>query len=179
MSRPFSMTLRLTCVLLFEHCYPADMHGRYSVDVALTDEDRQRRQHFAAYLTKAMQAASYVRPNGDLDVPSLQRMSGVPDSILRRWLQGVGDPSLENLRKVAPALGLPKRNLFVASGLVFADEVGLDDEPEPPQAPPTAEERILADDILSDADKEALIHTLQALRGRRKNPEEPRRQKRA
>lgn len=155
------------------------MHGRYSVGVALTDEDRRRRQQFAAYFREAMRAASYVRPNGDLDVPALQRMSGVHDSLLRRWLQEDGDPSLENLRKVAPALGVLPRDLFVASGLVLPEEVGLEGEPEVPARPPTPEERIMADDILDDADKAALIHTLHALRERRKNPEEPRRRKRA
>lgn len=126
-----------------------------------------------------MRAAGYVRPNGDLDVPALVRMSGVHDSLLRRWLQEAGDPSLENLRKVAPALGLPPRDLWVAAGLVLPGEVGLEDEPEVPKSPPTAEDRILADDILTDADKEVVIHTLNALRERNKNSEEPRRRKRA
>lgn len=179
MSQPLTGAPHLTCVLRFEKTYAADMHGRYSVRVPPTDEDRQRRRRFAAYLAEAMRAADYVRPSGDLDVPSLQRMSAVPDSILRRWLQEAGEPSLENLRKVAPALGLPPRDLFVASGLVLPEEVGLEGEPEVPQAPPTPEERILADDILSDADKGALIHALQAFRERRKNPEEQRSRKRA
>lgn len=155
------------------------MHGRYSVRVALTDEDRRRRRQFAAYFKEAMRAAGYVRPSGDPDVPSLVRMSGVPDSILRRWLQEEGDPSLENLRKVAPSLGLAPRDLWVSAGLVAPAEVGLDGEPEPPQAPPTPEERIMADDILDDADKAALIHTLNALRERRGSSEESRRRKRA
>ena len=179
MSQKPQVPARLTCVLMSEVHFHADMHGRYSVRVALTDEDRRRRQQFAAYFKEAMRVANYVRSNGDLDVPTLARMSSVHDSLLRRWIQEDGDPSLENLRKVAPALGLPPRDLFVASGLVLPGEVGLDGEPEPPQAPPTPEERILADNILSDADKEALIHTLQALRERRKNPEEPRRRKQA
>ena len=179
MSQTFRAAPRLTCVLLFEDGYPTDMHGRYSVQVALTDEDRQRRRHFAAFLTEAMRAAGYVRASGDLDVPSLQRMSQVPDSILRRWLQEAGDPSLENLRKVAPALGLQPRDLWVAARLASPEEVGLKGEPEVPSAPPTPEERIMADDMLTDADKEALVHTLQALRERRKNPEEPRSRKRA
>lgn len=179
MSREISIAKRLTCALMFEARFHSDMHGRYSVPVALTDDDRRRRHGFAAYFKGAMRAAGYVRPSGDLDVPSLVRMSGVPDSILRRWIQEDGDPSLENLRKVAPSLGLPPRDLWVAAALVAPNEVGLNGEPEPPRAPPTPEERIMADDILSDADKQALIHTLHALRERRQNPEEPRRRKRA
>jgi transcriptional regulator with XRE-family HTH domain len=153
------------------------MHGRYSVRVALTDQDRSRRQHFAAYFKEAMRAAGYVRPNRDPDVPALARMSGISDSLLRRWLQEAGDPSLENLRRVAPALGVAPRDLWAAAGLVLPEEVGLEGEPEAPKAPPTPEDRILADDILDDADKAALIHTLHALRERRRNPAEPRRRR--
>lgn len=106
-------------------------------------------------------------------------MSGVADNVLRRWLQEDGDPSLENLRKVSPALGVSLRELVVRAEIMTAEEVGLDGRPVAPPRPPTPEERIMDDDILSDADKQALIHTLHALRERRQNPEEPRRRKRA
>jgi len=147
--------------------------------VTLTDGDRRRRHDFAIYLAEALRAAGYVRPNGDLDVPALSRMSSVADNVLRRWLQEEGDPSLENLRKVAPALGVPLRELVVRAEIMTAEEIGLDGKPPAPQRPPTPEERIMADDILDDADKAALIHTLHALRERRQTPEEPRRRKRA
>lgn len=126
-----------------------------------------------------MRAAGYVRPDGELDVPSLHRMSAVPDNILRRWLQENGDPSLENLRRVAPALGVHMRDLVIAAQLMTADEIGLDVDPAPPVAPPTPEERIWADDLLSDEKKEALIRMLYALREQRPSAEEPRRRKRA
>lgn len=147
--------------------------------MAITDEDRQRRERFAAYLRDAMRAANYVRPDGELDVPGLHRMSGVPDNILRRWLQENGDPSLENLRRVAPALGVHMRDLVIAANLMSAEEVGLDVKPLPPVAPPTPEERIWADDLLSDKEKEALIQMLHVMRERRPIVEEPRRRKRA
>ena len=145
----------------------------------ITDDQKQRRRHFADYFKDVMRAAGYVRSSGELDVPALSRISGVPDSILRRWLNEEGDPSLPNLRLVAPALGVAKRDLFVASGQVLMDEVGLIEEPQPPKAPPTPEERIMADDLLSDEDTSALIHTLHALRERRSPPEETGRRKRA
>jgi transcriptional regulator with XRE-family HTH domain len=126
-----------------------------------------------------MRAAGYVRPSGEEDVPALSRMSGVADNILRRWLNEDGDPSLPNLRPVATALGVSKRDLFVASGQVMPDEVGLTEEPQPPEAPPTPEDRIMADDLLSPAAKAALIQTLNVLRNGSSPPEEPRRRKRA
>ena len=157
-----------------------DRHAwRYSVPVPITDEDKLRRQRFAAYLEQAMRAAGYARSTGDLDVPALSRMSGVPDPVLRRWLGEGGDPSLPNLRQLAPALGLVPIDLFVASGQVLPEEAGRAGEPEPPKGPPTPEERIMADDLLSDEDKSALIHTLHALRERRSPPEESSRRKRA
>lgn len=157
-----------------------DRHAwRYSVPVPITDEDKLRRHRFAVYLDKAMRAASYVRPSGELDVPALSRMSGVPDPVLRRWLNEGGDPSLPNLRQLAPALGLESIDLFVASGQVLPEEAGRAGTPEPPRRPPTPEERILADDLLSAEDKSALIHTLHRLRERGSPPEEAARRKRA
>jgi hypothetical protein len=152
---------------------------RYSGSVPITDEDKLRRQRFATYLDQAMRAAGYVRSTGDLDVPGLSRMSSVPDPVLRRWLNEGGDPSLPNLRQVAPALGLLPIDLFVASGQVLPEEAGRTGEPEPPKGPPTPEERIMADDLLSDEDKSVLIHTLHALRERRSPPEESGRRRRA
>ena len=145
----------------------------------LTDEDKQRRISFAAYLDKAMRAAGYMRPNGDLDVPALHRMSGVPDSILRRWLNLDGDPGLPNLRLVAPALGATFLELLVAAGLASPEEAGFSENPAPPPAPPTPEERIMADDVLSDDEKTSLIQLYRVLRERHSAPEEPRRRKRA
>lgn len=152
---------------------------RYSVPVPITDDQKQRRRQFAAYLRDTMRAAGYVRSDGELDVPSLSRMSGVADNILRRWLNEDGDPSLPNLRLLAPALGVTKRDLFVASGQVLPDEAGLTEDPQPPEAPPTPEHLIMVDDLLSEEDKSALIHTLHTMRERRSPPEETNRRKRA
>lgn len=152
---------------------------RYGVPVPITDKDRARRARFADYFKAAMRAAQYIRPNGELDVPALHRMSGVPDNVLRRWISAEGDPSLPNLRQVASALGLQPIDLFVASELVLPEEAGRAGSPEPPPAPPTPEERIMADDLLSNEDKSALIHTLNTMRERRSPPEESGRRRRA
>jgi transcriptional regulator with XRE-family HTH domain len=147
--------------------------------VATTEETRQRRRKSAAFLKGAMRAVDYVRPDGEPDVPALSRMSGIADNVIRRWLQEAGDPSLDNLRLIAPALGMPLRELVIGVGLMSADEIGLDADPAPPAPPPTPEERIWADDILTDQEKEALIHMLHTLRERRTTTEEPRRRRQA
>jgi hypothetical protein len=126
-----------------------------------------------------MRAASYTRPDGELDVPALHRMSGVPDNILRRWLQEAGEPSLENLRRVAPALGVIMGDLVIAAELMTAEEMGRGDGPREPVRPPSPQERILADDVLSDEDKSALIHMYSTMRQRHGSSEESRRRKRS
>lgn len=113
-----------------------------------------------------MRAAGYVRPGGEPDVPALHRTSGIPDSILRRWLAEGGEASLDNLRVIAPALGLELRDLVVAAGLMSAEEVGLSEAPKAPVRPPSQEERIMADDVLSEDDKSALIHMYRTMRER-------------
>lgn len=147
--------------------------------MALTDEEKQRRRQFAAYLREAMRAAGYARSDEEPDVPRLHRASGVPDNILRRWLQEGGAPSLDNLRQVAPALRVPMRDLVIAAGLMSASEIGLDGEPEPPQMPLTPEDVIRNDDILPQETKEALIQLYASLRGKGQTTEEPGRRKRA
>jgi len=62
----------------------------------------------------------------------LARRSGLAESMVSRWLRGLNQPDVPNLRKVRPVLGVPMLELLVASGHVTLKEAQLRDAPEPP-----------------------------------------------
>lgn len=114
---------------------------------------------FGNYLTQAMAAAG-------LSQAELSRLTGISDSIISKWRRGQAVPSVENLRILAPALGMTTRDLVVVAGHMTPDEVGLAEPPEPPKPP--ARLASLQDDInaqpnLSDSDKRLMIDLYQRL----------------
>ena len=130
-----------------------------SAKVALmTSAHDRERASFPAYLAEAMKDAGFVKRNGDPSAAGLSRASGVHDVLLRRWLAGDTDPTIPNLRRVAPVLGLELRELMVAAGMTTAAEVGLEERPARAPAPPTTEEVIAADPRLTDRGKETLLY---------------------
>ena len=62
----------------------------------------------------------------------LARRSGLAESMVSRWLRGLNQPDVPNLRRVGPVLGVPLLELIVAAGHVTQDEAGLRDAPRPP-----------------------------------------------
>jgi transcriptional regulator with XRE-family HTH domain len=52
--------------------------------------------------------------------------------MVSRWLRGVNQPDVPNLRRVRPVLGVPMLELLVAAGHVTLEEAQLRDAPEPP-----------------------------------------------
>lgn len=119
-------------------------------------------QGFAGYLRRAMEAVG-------ITAADLSRATGIKDSVISRWLKG-SIPTVENLRLLAPVLQVPVRDLVVAAGHMFPEEVGLTEIPEPPTPRrPTAEEGIMAEPYLSDDKKEAFIVLLNA--AREENPD--------
>lgn len=79
-------------------------------------------REFAAYLRALMHAANIP------DHVELYRASGVAQSVFSRWDRGESRPGPDNLRKVAAALGVPVAKLFVAAGLMSADELDMTEE---------------------------------------------------
>jgi transcriptional regulator with XRE-family HTH domain len=77
------------------------------------------------YLMAAMKSAQNITP------ADLSRLSGVNQSQISRWLRGIGQPSLDNLRKIQPVLRVPMLALLVASGHISKDEARLRDLPKP------------------------------------------------
>ena len=62
----------------------------------------------------------------------LARRSGLAESMVSRWLRGLNQPDVPNLRRVRPVLGVPMLELIVAAGYLSLEEAELRDEPEPP-----------------------------------------------
>jgi transcriptional regulator with XRE-family HTH domain len=81
---------------------------------------------WAAYLDSAMRSAG-------LTQAELARRSGLAESMVSRWLRGLNQPDVPNLRRVRPALGVPMLELIVAAGYLTLEEAELRDSPEPPE----------------------------------------------
>ena len=62
----------------------------------------------------------------------LARRSGLAESMVSRWLRGLNQPDVPNLRRVRPVLGVPMLELIVAAGFLSLEEAELQDAPEPP-----------------------------------------------
>jgi len=62
----------------------------------------------------------------------LARRSGLAESMVSRWLRGLNQPDVPNLRRVRPVLGVPMLELIVAAGYLTLEEAELQDAPEPP-----------------------------------------------
>src|SRR5262245_16258786 len=80
---------------------------------------------WAAYLDAAMRSAG-------LTQAELARRSGLAESMVSRWLRGLNQPDVPNLRRVRPVLGVPMLELLVAAGHLTLEEAQLRDAPEPP-----------------------------------------------
>lgn len=62
----------------------------------------------------------------------LARSSGLAESMVSRWLRGLNQPDVPNLRRMRPVLGVPMLELLVAAGYLTLDEAQLRDAPTPP-----------------------------------------------
>ncbi len=82
-------------------------------------------REWAAYLESAMRSAG-------LTQAELARRSGLAESMVSRWLRGLNQPDVPNLRRVRPVLGVPMLELIVAAGYLSLEEAELRDAPEPP-----------------------------------------------
>jgi transcriptional regulator with XRE-family HTH domain len=67
-----------------------------------------------------------------LSQAELARRSGLAESMVSRWLRGLNQPDVPNLRRVRPVLGVPMLELIVAAGYLTLEEAELQDAPEPP-----------------------------------------------
>jgi transcriptional regulator with XRE-family HTH domain len=79
----------------------------------------------------------------------LARRSGLAESMVSRWLRGLNQPDVPNLRRVRPVLGVPMLELIVAAGYLSLEEAELQDEPRPPVPVPVgiSTEGLTADQV--------------------------------
>jgi len=70
--------------------------------------------------------------SASLSQAELARRSGLAESMVSRWLRGLNQPDVPNLRRVRPVLGVTMLELLVAAGHVTLEEAQLRDAPEPP-----------------------------------------------
>lgn len=105
-----------------------------------------------------------MRKSGYGTAADLSRASGIDQTQISRWLRGLGQPSLDNLRKLAPALRRPMLELVVASGHLTREEARLRDlRPiEEPEAP-SVSEAVERDPRLMDMAREHLLRQYEML----------------
>jgi transcriptional regulator with XRE-family HTH domain len=94
----------------------------------------------------------------------LSRATGIPETLISRWLRGLAVPTVESLRLLVDAIHVELLELMVVAGHLSAVEARLEEDPTPPGPPPSIEDQILAMPHMSDDKKEALIALLQVLR---------------
>jgi transcriptional regulator with XRE-family HTH domain len=94
-------------------------------DVIVRHVRRASLRDWATYLESAMRSAG-------LTQAELARQSGLAESMVSRWLRGLNQPDVPNLRRVRPVLGVPMLELLVAAGYLTLDEAQLRDAPTPP-----------------------------------------------
>lgn len=113
---------------------------------------------FDEYMEAAMQVAGY-RSNA-----ALSRASGVATSSMSRWRNGVEQPSVEGLRRLAAALRVPILHLMVAADMMTWQEAELPGPLTLP-VPPDIEVLIgkIADSPMSDDAKQDVIAGLRQL----------------
>lgn len=138
---------------------------------------RDPRTTFGWYLRARMDAHGF-RSDGDLEAAS-----GVSASLISRYQSGGISPTVQNLRKLAPFLGVTLGELMVEAGLATAEELGLvaDDRPSATMDRGLVEaQRLLNDPALADEAKDYLRDTIKGAivfwrqqLGLRRPPREP------
>jgi transcriptional regulator with XRE-family HTH domain len=93
---------------------------------------------------------------------TLAKRADIAESQINRWLKQGHQPSIENLRKIAPVLRVDMLDLLVSAGHISANEAT---SPHPPGRT-SAEDAIYADRALAERDKRILLATLAEMRER-------------
>lgn len=88
----------------------------------------------------------------------LARKAGLSESQTSRWLKRGDQPTIENLRKLAPVLRVRMADLLVQAGYVTPEELAV--------STTTAERGIIEDPTLSDRERRMMLTLLNQMRDR-------------
>lgn len=114
---------------------------------------------WSAYLADLMQRGGFA------NAADLSRAAGIDQTQISRWLRGQGQPSLENLRRLAPIVRRPILELAVKAGHFTAEEARLRDvTPEQPSPVADIAEAIKQDTELLDEARQHLLNQYELLR---------------
>lgn len=116
------------------------------------------RARFAAYIKRALRDA---RARGMTDA-AIAKATGVQPSTFHRWQRGEGTqlPTISKVRGFCEGLDVPLRPALIALGIDDSREA----TPEPPLDPDLRRlARILGDPSVSEAEKQAIRHTIRML----------------
>lgn len=116
------------------------------------------RARFAQFVKRALRDA---RDRGMTDA-DIKRATGIQPSTFHRWQRGEGNqlPTIAKVQAFCAGLDLPLKSALAALGI---DET-REPTPEPPLDPDIKRiARILADPNVSEAEKQAIRHTIRML----------------
>lgn len=120
------------------------------------------RARFAAFVERALRDA---RARGMSDL-GIKEATGIPPSTFHRWQQGGGGlPQIDKVIEFCEGLDIPPAAALAALG---ATESAAATPEAPPEPVVDLIQRKLRDPNVSDAEKEAIRHTLNALAGPRR-----------
>jgi transcriptional regulator with XRE-family HTH domain len=114
-------------------------------------QDASWKETFPAFLRDAMRAIG-MDPDTRGSIAEFARRADVPASTVSRWLSGSVQPTVPNLRDIAPIVRIRVLDLLVVAGHLSADEAG------------TAEEHIARTPDLTDGQRHELLGYLAHMR---------------
>lgn len=96
---------------------------------------------------------------GIRDRAELARLAEIDQTQLSNWRLGKTQPSKESLKKVARPLGVRPVVLYLAAGLMTADELDLETQPALVALPPELDElvNLYSDEALNNEERELLL----------------------
>ncbi len=118
----------------------------------MTTDPKDRRHDLGSFIREQ-------RGSARLSLRRLSELAGISNPYLSQIERGLRRPSAEILQQIAKALRISAETLYVRAGIL-----------EPRTADPDLVQAILADQTISEEQKQALVHIYRAFRRERESP---------